>query len=399
MTILFYTRFRPVNEKGGTEHTTQVIADGLKRLYGIRSIAIWQKYANGNLDAFYTDYQIPSDKKDAIKKVVEIIVKHNISCVIVQGYFHDAPSLRDAVSRVKGCHIVFAHHFAPGWEKLSRENVYKKWIENKGLKKLRYRLKLFFFPIFKLQSKINLIKRYFLVYRQAEKVVLLSEHYIKPFQQLALTRDASKFIIIPNAMPYPIMNKASIQKEHIVLMVTRLDERQKRIKLALRIWKTIKENNEYADWKLVVIGEGYNHDSITYQQWAKDNDVPQVFFLGRMNPLEYYKKASVFMMTSLCEGLPLTLLESRSAYVVPLAFNTFGAVYDIIHDGKDGYIINEGDTVRYVTCMRQLMNDEQLRIRMANASIESLHPFTQEKIMEKWYNLLISLDDRFKRQD
>lgn len=393
MTILFYTRFRPVNEKGGTEHTTQVVADGLRRLYGIHSIATWQLPFEGTMKPFDAEYQIPRDHDEATDAVEKIIREHGVGCVIVQGYFHDAPALRDAVRRVRGCHIIFAHHFAPGWEKLNKNAINQKIQQSRGFKRLRYRLKLQLFPLFLLQSKANLIKRYFLAYRQAEKVVVLSQHYIRPFQKLALTHDSSKFVVIPNAVPFSHISLPPGSKEKMVLMVTRLDERQKRISLALRIWAKVKADPRFADWQLVVIGDGYYNESAKYRQWAQDNGIPQVTFLGRRNPMDYYRRASVFMLTSLFEGLPLTVLESRMADVVPIAFNTFGAVYDIIHDCHDGFIVNDGDIDGYVSRLQQLMSDEPLREDMAKMGVGSTEPFSEENVMEKWYKLLVAIQN------
>lgn len=392
MTIMFYTRFRPVNEKGGTEHTTQVVAAGLARLYGIRSVSVWHNPLDGSMEPFAASIQLPDNRREAADAVEKIIRKYNVSCVVIQGYFHDCPMLHEAAARVEGCHVVFAHHFAPGWELLSKDKIYEKWRASRGLSRLRYGLKLALFPLFSLQSRLNMTRRYCMAYRMADRVVLLSEHYIRAFQRLALTHATSKFAVIPNAVPFsPVPADTLNSKEKTVLMVTRLDERQKRIFLALKIWKRIKLDARFSDWQLTVIGEGYSNESAAYQKYADENGIKQVKFLGRQKPLEYYKKASVFIMTSRCEGLPLTILECRAAWVVPVAFNTFGAVSDLIDSGKDGYIVEEGDIDGYVEKTKSLMADEPLRRSMALAGADSLKAFSNDEVMKKWHALLTSL--------
>lgn len=393
MTIMFYTRFRPVNEKGGTEHTTQVVARGLRSAFGIDSISVWHVPFAGSMDSFSADFQIPWGRRASADAIADIIRKHDVSCVIIQGYFHDCPAIHYAVRKAGGCHIVFAHHFAPGWELLSKDKIYAKLEKSTGvLRRLRYSLKLALFPLFRLQSGLNMTRRYCMAYRMADRVVLLSEHYIRAFQRLALTHATSKFAVIPNAVPFsPVPADTLNSKEKTVLMVTRLDERQKRIFLALKIWKCIKLDARFSDWQLTVIGEGYNNESAAYQKYADENGIKQVKFLGRQKPVEYYKKASVFIMTSRCEGLPLTILECRAALVVPVAFNTFGAVNDLIDNGKDGYIVEEGDIDGYVEKTKSLMADEPLRRSMALAGADSLNAFSNDEVMKKWHALLTSL--------
>ncbi len=392
MTILFYTRFRPVNEKGGTEHTTQLVAAALRGLYGIRSISMWTKPFEGNMDAFDSEYQLPMSRRVATDMVEAIIRQHDVSCVILQGFFHDLQTMHNAIKRVGGCKLIFAHHFVPGIEILDKSLICEKCQNSRGLKRLRYKLKLALFPLFQIQSKLNLVRRYCLAYRLADKVVLLSKQYIKPFQRLAMIKDDSKFAVIPNAIPFSVMQPKFTDKEKVVLMVTRLDERQKRIKLALEIWKQAEADPRYSDWHFVVIGEGYNNESSMYNNWAHEHGIRNVVFLGRRNPVDYYRRASVFMMTSKFEGLPLTLLECKASYVTPIAFGTFSSVNDLIHDGEDGYIIEENDIDGFVTRLKTLMGDAGLRKQMAIAGVGNLEPFTVRNVMARWHDLLDSLE-------
>ena len=93
-------------------------------------------------------------------------------------------------------------------------------------------------------------------------------------------------------------------------------------------------------------------------------------------------------MSSICEGLPLTILESKQFGVVPIAFNTFGAVHDIIHNGEDGYIIEERDNAQYVASLKKLMTDSALRKDMALRGLDNLSPFNVEQVIKKWNEIL-----------
>lgn len=49
------------------------------------------------------------------------------------------------------------------------------------------------------------------------------------------------------------------------------------------------------------------------------------------------------MMTSIWEGLPMTLIEAMHYGCVPIAFDSFAALYDLIDNGNNGFIIPNND--------------------------------------------------------
>ena len=59
---------------------------------------------------------------------------------------------------------------------------------------------------------------------------------------------------------------------------------------------------------------------------------------GFKRPDNYYKRASILLLTSEFEGFPLVLAESMSFGVIPVVYGSFSAIYDIIENNKDGII-------------------------------------------------------------
>lgn len=390
--VMLYTRFRPVNEKGGTEHTTVVLARELRERYGVEVIAAYRNDFDGTCDGFDKVYKLPKGSKAAVKAAIDIVRQHHVEAIVVQGFFREM-RLFYAVKKKTGCRLVFAYHFQPGWERLDKNLILKKVANHHGLGKLKYRLKYLLFPIFYLLNAIKFRKRYYHAFRRADNVVVLSLPYELLFLKQAFAHDADKICSIPNMLPYPeeVSNAVNVsQKEKIALMVSRLDESQKRVRLALELWKkAVEQNPNFNDWRLYVVGDGDTPVADQYREWAERHGVPRVTFTGRANPMPYYQKASVFIMTSLFEGLPLTILESRQCKVVPMAFDTFGAIADLIHDGKDGFVVKEGDLDRYVSCLKSLMGNGDMREKMIEEGMSSLAPFRHDRVAGQWHRLLI----------
>jgi len=49
------------------------------------------------------------------------------------------------------------------------------------------------------------------------------------------------------------------------------------------------------------------------------------------------------MMTSRFEGWPMVLMEAMQMGVVPVVYNSFESLSDIVVDGENGYIIPNND--------------------------------------------------------
>ena len=204
-------------------------------------------------------------------------------------------------------------------------------------------------------------------------------------------KDSDKFRVIPNALSFDdFLDPSQIdEKKHQVLVVSRMTEGQKRISLALEIWNRIEKSGEFPSWTLHLVGDGPNLNN--YKEYVRKQKMQQVVFEGAHPPKQSYVESSIFMMTSAFEGWGLTLTEAQQMGCVPLAFDTYAALHDIITDSYNGFIIPEGNIKMYVARLAELMRGEDLRHKMAKQSIESAHRFEQDKIAKQWMELLTSV--------
>ena len=97
------------------------------------------------------------------------------------------------------------------------------------------------------------------------------------------------------------------------------------------------------------------------------------------------------MMTSAFEGWGLTLTEAQQCGCVPIVFDTYASLPDIVTDGRNGFVIPEGDIDQYVARLTQLMRDEDLRNQMAKDAMMDCQRYTPQKVAEQWNNLFNEL--------
>ena len=393
MNILFYTHGKVYATRGGTERTTVSVASALTRLYGCRCFSLYEaEEVVGKENCFVAEFrwQAGHDRQQDVTTLRGIIVDNGIDYIIDQGIFINVKLLSEAAEGT-GCKVILAHHYEPGAETfyMSLRRHLAKWHHAMSLcGRCRWLFDLVFYPYAKHKYNQTLRRTYYEAYCFAYRVVLLSKGFMKQYQQFGRFNDNKNFSIIPNSLSFGefLPMKEVAVKKHVVLIVSRIEEVHKRLSLALRIWAKVCASPEANGWLLKVVGTG--NDMPMYRRMIENEKIPNVIFEGLQNPVPYYKEASIFLMTSRSESWGLTPTEAQQMGVVPIAFDTYASLREIITDGENGVVITEGDVDSYVRRMLKLMKNEELRWRMARQAIISTQRFSQERIAEMWWKLL-----------
>ena len=105
---------------------------------------------------------------------------------------------------------------------------------------------------------------------------------------------------------------------------------------------------------------------------------------------EYYKN-SLLVLSSHYEGLPMVLLEGMAYGLPVVAFACKCGPKDIITNGKEGFLIEEGNVSTLAEGIIKLICDEKLRKRMGEAAYLKSQSYSEEIIMKKWQELFNSL--------
>lgn len=178
-------------------------------------------------------------------------------------------------------------------------------------------------------------------------------------------------------------------KEKNVLYVGRLLEKHKQVSRVLHVWKYIEENEELKDWKLQIVGDGPS--KTLYEQMVKELGLTHVSLEGYQNPLPYYRKASLFVMTSAYEGFPMALVESQQNGVVPIVMDAYSSLHDIITNGENGMIVPDGNIKAFFEALSILMTDDVKRGKMAFAGMNSCKQYQVSHIVDKWEKIFSRL--------
>lgn len=206
-------------------------------------------------------------------------------------------------------------------------------------------------------------------------VVTLSPSYNESVKYLY--PNVSSVTAIPNPNTYRgevVMTSA----EKIVLYVGRLYNRSKKLDYLIKIWKRIYKS--VPDWRLVIVGEG--PDEALIKKMAGNIDT--IVFKGYQDPKFFYERASILCMTSIFEGFPMVLTEAMQHGCVPIAFDSFPAIHDIIRNDEDGVIVKSFDLKEYSNKLLQLIRDYEYRQRLSENAINNVKRFDIVDVVDKW---------------
>lgn len=386
--ILFVIGLYP--NYGGTEKVTTVLANAFGERGHSVSIASFEQphpeLKDEELDPSIELLKLsfPVRRKKNVNLLEHFIDAQKIDVIINQWCLpYYVTSLINKARKNKKCVLISALHGVPDQNKRLLTILDRKNKAKNGIKKLAY---LLTHKAIVYVTGLNL--KY--VYKHSDQYVVLSKSFINSFVKLSGVKEINKVKAIAN----PITIEAPQSYEHInetgkqntILYVGRMDHANKRVHRVVEAWETIA--SKYPDWKLVLVGDGPEKNSL--DSYVKENNIKRVVFEGfkKEAPIDFYKKASILLLTSDLEGFGLVVIESMIYGVVPIVYGSYTAIYDIIEEEKSGFITttpyHNNNTVHQ---LEKLITNKNLRQEMSRAAHQRAQFFSLEKIVEEWENL------------
>lgn len=368
-------------QKGGVERITDIIAKILlKRGYTIF-------YLNWEREQDNYEYPVPvidlpsSNLEDPNNlEVYNRFLKENrIDVIINQHGLYEGTYFLSQV-KVQNVKIISVLHSDPFgyYDHLFADLM---TLRDSSIKEKVKRVARFF--LYRKVKKIihrSLVNHYTFIQEHPQYVCLLSESYKERLEEYCDLPD-NYFISIPNPNTYENIEIIP-HKEPILLFVGRLDNRSKKLFTLIDIWYRLCKL--YPQWKLIIVGDGPDKDVLI----NKAKDISNIEFKGYQDPREYYEKASIFCMTSIFEGFPMCLTEAMQFGCVPVAFDSFSAVYDIIKPGETGELVKSFDKKEYVGKLIHLIDDETYRKNLSKNAFQYVKRYDIANILPKWIELI-----------
>lgn len=140
--------------------------------------------------------------------------------------------------------------------------------------------------------------------------------------------------------------------------------------------------------RLLILGDGPLR--VELQGLINQLDLSDVVsLLGYVeNPLKYFSRADVFVLSSHVEGLPNVLVEAMMCGCTPVATDCPTGPREVLQDGKYGYLVPVRDPIGMAEGIQQALDRPISAELLSHATI----PFKEDSVLKRHFEVL-GLDD------
>jgi glycosyltransferase involved in cell wall biosynthesis len=194
----------------------------------------------------------------------------------------------------------------------------------------------------------------------------------------------SNATVVPNAVrELPVM--AAMPRERLILAVGRLTH-QKGFDLLLRAFARL--GNEAADWRVIILGEGPERESLLALRAALALG-ERVELPGVERDVEtWMARAGLVVQPSRFEGFPNVVLEAMSVGAPVISADCLAGPSDMIAHGVNGRLVPIDDVDALAAAMRELIGNPAERQRLSSAAVAVASRFSLESVMSLWNEVL-----------
>jgi len=199
----------------------------------------------------------------------------------------------------------------------------------------------------------------------------------------------SMLITIPNFL-HPFVPQKIDYRRKVAIAVGRLTY-QKGFDLMIPIWADFVKKPQFSDWKLFIVGQGEDEHKLK-QLIAHHNLTQHAEILPPTTKIEqYYHNASLFLMTSRWEGLPMVLLESQAHGLPAVAYDCKTGPSAVIKQNHNGILVPFGNPNLYLEALCNLASNTETLERFGKNAVLVSSDYYPEKIIPIWINLFNKL--------
>lgn len=167
----------------------------------------------------------------------------------------------------------------------------------------------------------------------------------------------------------------NIKREKIVINVGALIKRK-----GQKYILDLAQNDVNDEWKYVILGEGPLRGELE-KEIRKRGLKNKVILQGSVHDVDdWLFRSSIFVLTSSLEGLPNALIEAMRAGLPCVSFDCETGPRDLIVNGKNGYLVDVNNVNQMIDVLRDLKNNEELRIQVGDLARKTTEKFSMEVI-------------------
>lgn len=216
------------------------------------------------------------------------------------------------------------------------------------------------------------------------RVVLLTH------EEAGFWPELNNLCVIPNPIITPL-DKVSDGTPRRVIAAGRYAP-QKGFDALIDSWALVA--HKHPSWTLHIYGDGYLREGLQAQ--IEHLRLTESCFLEHNadNIADKYCESSIFVLSSRYEGFGMVITEAMGCGVAPVCFACPCGPRDIIDDGKNGLLVENGSIREMAQKISYLIENEEIRKEMGRQAYRDAQKYKMEHIAQQWKDLFQSLTEQ-----
>lgn len=172
------------------------------------------------------------------------------------------------------------------------------------------------------------------------------------------------------------------ETQFVAVIVGRLDYLKDHM-TAVRMAEYVKK--QVPDFRLLFVGDG--PERVKIEQEIERRQLQHIVTLlgTRRDIPQIMSAADVCLLTSISEGIPLTLIEGMAASL-PVVATDVGGVGEVVEDEQTGYLVPAEAAEQLAQRLVELHFEESLRKQMGKTGCERAEQFFSSELMNRRYH-------------
>ncbi|GAA4823518.1 glycosyltransferase family 4 protein [Sphingosinicella ginsenosidimutans] len=195
------------------------------------------------------------------------------------------------------------------------------------------------------------------MFRKAHTVIILGEHS-RAFVTARLGVESQRIVVVENGVPEPARRADPTHEVPLIVMLGRLGP-LKGVDILLDALALLKARG--SRFRALIGGNG---DLDTYRRAANEAGIGDLVefpgWLGEGDVAELLARADVFVLPSLVENQPISILEAM-ACGLPVVASEVGSIPSQVVDGETGFLVPPGEVEPLGAALEKLCRAPDLR--------------------------------------
>lgn len=214
-----------------------------------------------------------------------------------------------------------------------------------------------------------------------KRVVLLTH------EEAGFWPELNNVCVIPNPIVTPL-DKVSDGSSHKVIAAGRYAP-QKGFDRLIDSWALVAQ--KHPSWTLHIYGDGYLREELQAQTDRLGLTDACLLEHTVDNIADKYSESSLFILSSRFEGFGMVITEAMGCGVPSVSFACPCGPRDIINDGVNGLLVEDGHVEQMAEKISYLIEHEEIRREMGKQAYRDAQKYKMENIARQWKELFESV--------